>query len=211
VAIGAGATVTASALSHIAVGPGIYGSGFGSLSNAGELTIPAANFISVPSGVTVTNTGTIINHGTLTGAGDIVNSGIILNHGTISTPANVSVHNVSLTLDGNGGTAPANPDRLYAGTFAHGQVVFPDPATRSGFTFTDWFTAATGGTLMTETTDLGVGGPKTMTLYAQWNAIPALAATGTTSTGWPMLGAGLLLAGAALLLTRRHGSRARKA
>lgn len=104
VTIGSGATVTASAASQIAIGPGFNAAVFGSLSN----------------------------NGSLGGAGAIQNDGIILNLGTIGAPANVSVHNVTVALDGNGGTTPASP------------------------------------------------------------------------TGWPLLGAGLLLAGATLLLLRRR-------
>lgn len=104
VTIGSGATVTASAASQIAIGPGFNAAVFGSLSN----------------------------NGSLGGAGAIQNDGIILNLGTIGAPANGTVHNVTIALDGNGGTTPASP------------------------------------------------------------------------TGWPLLGAGLLLAGATLLLLRRR-------
>lgn len=204
VTIGSGATVTASAASQIAIGPGFNAAVFGSLSNAGLLTIPASNSITVLSGSTATNTGTIINNGSLAGAGGIQNDGIILNLGTVGSPANVSVHNVTVALDGNGGTTPANPDVIYAGSFADGQVAFPAPSTRSGHTFSGWFTAVSGGTRVTDTTNLGGGGPKTMTLYAQWDDFSTLAATGTSPTGWPLLGAGLLLAGATLLLLRRR-------
>lgn len=169
VVIGSGAMVTASSAAGFAVGGGT-GGGFGSLSNAGTLTIPVGNAITVPSGTTVNNTGTIVNEGTLGGDGTYQNDGIVLNSGAISSPPNVTVHNFAIHLDANSpdGAVPADPAPVYASSFEYGQVAFPPDATRTDYAFTGWYTAATGGNQVTATTDLGTGGPTDLTLYAQW-------------------------------------------
>lgn len=185
--LGSGASVSIGAGAVVTVGPGFDGYGaigpgdpapdstdFGSLSNAGTLILPLFNSIDIPAGVVVTNSGTIRNGGTLAVAGTLANTGIILNARVIQNPKNVTGHNVTVLLDGNGGTAPASPGVVYAGTFQDGQVDFPADATRAGFAFGGWFTRAVGGTRVTATTDLGLGGPKSLTLYAQWsNPAPA--------------------------------------
>jgi uncharacterized repeat protein (TIGR02543 family) len=72
-------------------------------------------------------------------------------------------------LNGNGGTPPAAPTGpVFSRTFTDGQVAFPGPATRTGYTFVGWFTARTGGSQVTATSDLGADGPKNILLYARW-------------------------------------------
>ncbi|GAB3613248.1 InlB B-repeat-containing protein [Humibacter ginsengisoli] len=180
--IGAAAVVTVgSGLEKNAIGPGDIASdstNFGSLSNAGTLVLPPFNSIDIPAGVVVTNSGTIRNGGTLTVAGTLANNGIILNSRVIHNPENVTGHNVTVLLDGNGGTAPVNPGTVFAGTFQDAQIDFPADATRAGFTFDGWFTQAVGGTRVTGTTDLGLGGPKSLTLYAQWSGLAPAAGQG---------------------------------
>lgn len=57
--------------------------------------------------------------------------------------------------------------------------VLPTP-TRSGYTFTGWYTANSGGTQITASTHMGVGNA---TVYAQWNAVTAtVSASGTYCT-----------------------------
>jgi uncharacterized repeat protein (TIGR02543 family) len=210
VSIGVGAEVTVSA-SESVIGAGGSGPSFGSLSNAGTLNIPFLNILYIPAGFTVTNSGTIRNNGLITDDGTVTNSGTILNNNTIVTPANVTGHNTTVVLDGNGGTAPGDPAVVYSGTFQNGQIAFPAVATRTGRTFTGWFTQPAGGTQVTSSTDLGLGGPKSMTLYAQWNeSVPAdngsatLAATGSDPLPIGLIGSLLTIAGLALYLRRRH-------
>jgi uncharacterized repeat protein (TIGR02543 family)/LPXTG-motif cell wall-anchored protein len=223
VSIGAGAVVTVGPGfdGYSVIGPGVSApdsTNFGSLSNAGTLILPPMNRLVIPSGVTVTNAGTIGNGGVLEVAGTLANTGIILNTTPanptpILNPANVTGHNATVLLDGNGGTAPADPAVVYAGTFQDGQIDFPADATRTGFTFDGWFTQAVGGTQVTATTDLGLGGPKSVTLYARWSdptaAVidddsPELAATGSDALGLGLAGAALLLIGLALHLRGRR-------
>jgi uncharacterized repeat protein (TIGR02543 family)/LPXTG-motif cell wall-anchored protein len=78
-------------------------------------------------------------------------------------------------------------------------VAKPADPTRDGYTFAGWFTQATGGTLW----DFGSPVTADITLYAHWNAVPELAATGVDVTGWSLAGLGLLLlGGAAVALSR---------
>jgi uncharacterized repeat protein (TIGR02543 family)/LPXTG-motif cell wall-anchored protein len=221
VSIGAGAVVTAGPgfSGYGAIGPGDPvpdSTNFGSLSNAGTLILPAFNSIDIPAGVVVTNSGTIRNGGTLTVAGTLANTGIILNARVLQNPENVTGHNVTVLLDGNGGTAPADPAVVYAGSFQDGEIAFPADATRAGFTFDGWFTQAVGGTRVTATTDLGLGGPQTLTLYARWsdpaavdgNGDPStLANTGSDTLPIGFAGAALILVGLALYLRRRRIAR----
>ncbi|MCX7522017.1 InlB B-repeat-containing protein [Microbacterium sp. STN6] len=226
--IGAGAVVTVgSGLGEHGVGPGDIAAdstNFGSLSNAGTLILPPFNNIDIPDGIVVTNSGTIRNGGTLAIAGTLANTGIILNTRVIQNPENVTGHNVTVLLDGNGGTAPTAPDVVYASTFQDAQIGFPADATRAGSTFDGWFTQAVGGAQVTAATDLGIGGPKSLTLYAHWSDPAAAAGDGDNpaaavgdggspatlaNTGLDMLpigftGALLILIGLALLLRRRR-------
>lgn len=219
VSIGAGAVVTAvTGYATSPIGPGGTvpdSTSFGSLSNAGTLIVMLYDRLVIPSGVTVTNSGTIRNGGVIEVAGTLANTGIILNTTPanptpILKPANVTGHNTTVMLDGNGGTAPASPTVVYAGTFHDGQIAFPADATRTGFTFDGWFTQAVGGTRVTATTDLGLGGPQSVTLYARWgdpSAVddsPELAATGSDALPLGLAGAALLLVGLALKLRRRR-------
>lgn len=239
--IGAGAVVTVgSGLSSNVIGPGDGiapdSTNFGSLSNAGTLILPPFNRIDIPAGVVATNSGTIRNEGTLTVSGTLANTGTIQNPyisqkpDAIQNPENVTGHNVTVLLDGNGGTVPAAPGAVYAGTFQDGEVDFPADATRAGYVFDGWFTQAIGGTRVIATTDLGLGGPKSLTLYARWSnpatavggdddpptvaagdapsaigdAPSALANTGVDVLPIGSAGAALILIGFALRLRRRR-------
>lgn len=168
VSIGTGTDVTASADSGVAIGSGIGGSAtFGGLTNQGTLRIPAGNSIAIPAGASATNGGTLVV------TGSIVNNGSIVNTGAIEHPENVTIHNTTVKLSGNGGVVPADPATVFAASFHDGQVAFPAGATRSGYAFAGWYTAALGGSQVTDTTALGDGGPSTITLFAHWSPIPA--------------------------------------
>lgn len=170
----------------------ILTSSFGSLSNAGTLTVPASNSITVPSDVTVTNSGTIDLSGTLDGVGTITNTGTIqvetgatvTDTGQGPTGTSLLVTNDNYTLDfdtaGGTGTTPASI-QAYAPTLGDAGLTLPaGPTPPAGEKFTGWWTAATGGTHITDTTDLTTtlpAGPTTATLYAQYKV-----ATVTTTT-----------------------------
>ena len=70
---------------------------------------------------------------------------------------------LTINLNGNGGTVNKSSFTMHNG---HAVGTLPTP-TRTGYTFTGWYTAATGGTKVYSTTKL----TKSMTLYAQWKKI----------------------------------------
>ena len=70
--------------------------------------------------------------------------------------------NVSVTFNGNGGSAPSEPKTVTLGKpFGY----LPTP-TRPNYAFVGWYTAASGGTLVTPDTE--VSDPKDIALYAHW-------------------------------------------
>ncbi|WP_162458367.1 Ig-like domain-containing protein [Pseudactinotalea terrae] len=175
VVIGSGAAVTAAGASatSVAIGPGSGGSGLGSLSNAGTVTIPAASYISIPEGVTVTNSGT------LTGAGTIDNDGAIANTGTVDVATlTVTGRHYLVSFDANGGTDAPAPLALFATTLVAGAMTLPltDP-TWAAHRFTGWYLSSSGGgEPVTEETVIGTGSasnnPVGVTLYAGWEELP---------------------------------------
>ncbi|GAB2619754.1 Ig-like domain-containing protein [Pseudactinotalea suaedae] len=175
VMIGSGAAVTASGASatSVAIGPGSGGSGLGSLSNAGTVTIPAASYISIPEGVTVTNSGTLTGGGRLDNDGAIANTGIV----DVDTLAVTGRHYL-VSFDANGGDGAPEPLRLFAPTLEAGALTLPATApTRPGHGFTGWFTSASGtGQPVTEQTVIGTGSatnaPLSVTLFAGWEELP---------------------------------------
>ena len=66
-----------------------------------------------------------------------------------------------ITLELNGGTGDNSTSWTY------GQALAVEAPTLAGYTFNGWYTAATGGTLVTNTTTNDVIGERT--LYARWN------------------------------------------
>lgn len=98
-----------------------------------------------------------------------------VNTGHLLQPQSLFLDQVSrrlrpvINFSANGGSAPAP---------ASVQLTFGDPygtlpsTTRSGFVFMGWFTAASGGSLVTSTTT--ITNSANHTLHAQWNAIPTV-------------------------------------
>lgn len=145
---------------------------FGSLSNAGSLTIPEGSTLRIPDGVTATNAGTglIVNKGTVADDGTITNRGAIVNTGTVAAPQNVTVNNYLLHFDANGGSGVPDDVLVYAATLGDAQLAVPAKPSRDGFTFIGWHHAAAGtGAKLTAATALGAGdGPTNDTWFAGW-------------------------------------------
>jgi hypothetical protein len=193
VTIAAGADVTASGGGDgaVAIGGGENTSnqiaGFGSLSNAGGLVIPSGAELEVPSGVSMENqsTGTMMIQGQLDGDGTVENTGAIVVTGTVAdngdgdgvTGLLVAPNNYALSFDVNGGSGSAPPTMfVYAGSVTASDQSLPVPTPPAGARFTDWFTAASGGTQVDDATDLQAlagDGPVAVTLFAQY-AAPAV-------------------------------------
>ena len=178
---GAGAIVTIDSDSHVTVsasanspstviGAGRGGSDFGSLSNAGTLTIAAGSPLVIPVGTTVLNSGVIRNHGTIAVNGEITNSGsIITTADRITNPLNVTDHNYLVTFDGSLDGAPSTlqPRRVFSATFAAAELDLPTNPIATGHSFAGWFTDAARSIPMTTTTTLS-----DITAYAKWTIDP---------------------------------------
>lgn len=72
---------------------------------------------------------------------------------------------VTVTFDPNGGSVSTKAKVVYPGE-TYGELPVP---VRSGFSFDGWYTAASGGTLITEKST--VDSASSHTLYAQWHAV----------------------------------------
>ena len=70
----------------------------------------------------------------------------------------------TVTFDANGGSVSPTTKTV---TYTYNYDELPTP-TRTGYTFKGWYTQATGGTQITETTE--VTNPSNHTLYARWTA-----------------------------------------
>lgn len=165
-----------------AVGAGAGGTGFGSVTNSGGLVIDTGATLRIPAGASFQNTNTVFNKGTITigaTAGTLQNDGTILNSGSIqgngdggSGNLTVANHNYRLDFDVNGGpSATPGSVHVYAQTMITGNVAIPSVSPPSGGIFLGWYTAASGGTQVTTSTDLAAlagSGPVAKTLYAHY-------------------------------------------
>jgi uncharacterized repeat protein (TIGR02543 family) len=85
--------------------------------------------------------------------------------GDVTLYAKWTPNTYTLSLDANGGTVtPTSQSETYNSAIG----TIPTP-TRTGYTFNGWFTAASGGTLVTSATIYTTVGDST--IYAQWTAI----------------------------------------
>ncbi|MEI6176223.1 MAG: S8 family serine peptidase [Verrucomicrobiota bacterium] len=91
----------------------------------------------------------------------------------------------TVNFDENGGSSPVPTSISVTSGSTYGTLA---TTSRSGFTFIGWFTAASGGSLVTSSTT--VTSASNHTLYAQWNALPVVNAGAsqtvylTQSTPW---------------------------
>lgn len=115
---------------------------FGSLSNAGTLTLAAGSVLDIPLGVTADNSGTIVNEGQITGGGSIANTGSITRSPAVEPALAVAPHNYTLGFEANPpgvtGATPVAPMRVLAATVGNAREALPAP-TRTGHVFTGWF------------------------------------------------------------------------
>ncbi|WP_345064995.1 InlB B-repeat-containing protein [Leifsonia kafniensis] len=174
VVIGTDARVTVSAspvTPSIVIGAGQGGSGFGSLANAGTLTITAGSTLVIPVGTTVANSGVIRNQGTIAVNGTITNSGSIITAADrVTSPVNVTGRNYLVTFDGSPGDTPSTlaPLYVFSTTFADAELDLPPTPVAAGHSFGGWFTDAARSIPMTTTTALSPD----FTVYAKWTTDP---------------------------------------
>lgn len=179
---GAGAAVTVSTAGALTVtGPRAFGAGtggsgsWGSWSSSGRVTIGADTTWTVPAGTTSVNSGVLILDGAIDGLGTIDNTGSIRGSGRIANDGQglpgttVSTHSRVLSFASQAGE-PVDPMPIHARTAQEAQTSLPEPVLPDGYTFTGWYTAAEGGSQVTDTTDLlevlGAG-PRRSTLHGR--------------------------------------------
>ncbi|MDR2674851.1 MAG: putative Ig domain-containing protein [Opitutaceae bacterium] len=108
-------------------------------------------------------------------------------------------YTVTVTFAAGAAGVPAPPAKTVSPGLAYGSL--PSPS-REGHTFDGWFTAATGGSQVTDATDVPVNAGN-HTLYARWTGISA--AGGKGGGGGGALSLFLLPALALLFVLRRGG------
>ena len=85
-----------------------------------------------------------------------------------ATPMSLSAPGSVVTFDPRGGSVTPTTETVAPGA-ALSSVTFPTP-TRTGYTFTGWYTAATGGTQATTSYASSTYPTSDLTLYARWTA-----------------------------------------
>ena len=109
---------------------------------------------------TVTTTGYTATTWKKNGSGAITSLSVTSSGITLAT--NWGANTYTLTYNANGGTcSTANKSIKYKEAYG----TLPTPS-RTGYTFTGWFTAASGGTKVETTTTMSAGNT---TIYAHWN------------------------------------------
>ncbi len=162
---------------------------FGSLSNAGRLTIPEGSTLTVPDRDTAANSGTIDGAGVIAGAGAVENLGSIMDTITVEPTVTVSDNNYLLQFDANGGEGTLPRDRrVYAATLAAAGLTVPDSElVLAGYTFSGWYKSEDGaGEGLTAGARLSEReGPDWIRFFAGWEksdqAAPTLTGPETTS------------------------------
>jgi len=121
----------------------------------------------------------------LSSDGTKVAIGAPLNDGNGTNAGHVRVYSIStslsITYDSQGGSTVTDGD---ATTTTGGSITtLPTDPTRTGYTFTGWYTATSGGTQITAGDDHGQSA--NFTLYAQWQAVSTTTTATTTTTTTP--------------------------
>lgn len=151
-----------------------------SLSSASDNTVISKNVILAKSNVNVA--GVLNLTGNYLVCGDITNASMLtfisgeIKYLTTEEYESMLTSSV-LTFDPNGGEVDVTEKLVYYGQ-PYGDL--PNP-TRTGYGFTGWYTAATGGTLVTA--DAVVTVLANQTLYAHWDAL-AYTASWNNGTGY---------------------------
>lgn len=179
IAIEKGAIVAAKAANGSAVGAGIDGTGFESLSVAGELIIDSALVVPDAHTATVADTGIISGSGQLDGAGTIENHGVItLQESDVDDEMAILDHNYLVKFITADPSNDPEDVRVYATTFDAGARDLPQVPTDA----LQWSTAANG---TGETFDRNFAISEDLTVYALYepDAITLEPATATVDEG----------------------------
>jgi uncharacterized repeat protein (TIGR02543 family) len=135
-----------------------------------DLTLATNSGNLVKTGYTFTGWNTLANGtGTHYAAG-----GTYTANAEVTLYAEWTVNTYTVSFDARDGTPTPDDQTVAYG----GHVTDPGAPTRTSYTFNGWFTASTGGSQWNFSTD--TMGAATMTLYAQWTAVPPAAFTKTS-------------------------------
>lgn len=97
-------------------------------------------------------------------------SAVAADNASVTLHAQWSPNTYNVTYDEHGGSPVTDGNYVFGNT-----LVFPTAPTRSGYSFSGWFAAATGGSALTAA---GVSaGTSDVTLHAQWAALPTQSLT----------------------------------
>jgi uncharacterized repeat protein (TIGR02543 family) len=105
------------------------------------------------------------------------------------------------TFNANGGTTPNPTAKTVTYSSTYGTLA---TTTRAGYIFNGWFTAASGGTLVTSTTS--VTATADHTLYAQWSALYTVSYNGNGNTTGTAPSSQIKTQGIALTLATNSGN-----
>ncbi len=119
----------------------------------GDLPTPSRNGYTFTGWYTAKSGGSKISSSTIMGKTDT----------TVYAQWSATAKTYTLSLNANGGSVSESSRKVVEGT-AYGTLPTP---TRTGYTFSGWFTAKSGGTKVSSTTKMGKANA---TIYAQWTA-----------------------------------------
>lgn len=176
----------------------------------GSVSVSATYGLAMPAATAPTRTGyTFGGYYTATGGGgtqyytaamaSAANWNLVVN---TTLYAKWTPNSYTVTFNANGGDAPspASTSVTYASTY--GTLA---TTARTGYTFNGWFTAITGGSLVTAST--AVTTASNHTLYAQWTAVPTYVVSynGNGNTGGSVPSSQTKTQGVALTLATNSG------
>ena len=141
-----------------------YGSTYGTLATTSRTNYSLVGWFTAPSGGT-----------------QITSASIVSITGDQTLYAQWALNTYTVTFDANGGTTPSPGSKSVTYGSTYGTLA---TTSRSGYTFNGWFTASSGGTQITSSTQMTQ--TSNHTLYAQWvaNTTPTWVLVSENSSPW---------------------------
>jgi outer membrane protein OmpA-like peptidoglycan-associated protein len=164
---------------------------FGTVTVTGSFTnnaiVDLAGTLTLGSGAENASSGQIFLEGGVLDGGPVSNDGSIASDGQGVAPTgtvNATIDNHSYDLGLNPGTGSVSPssEEVYAATLGDADQILPTPTPPSGGTFDGWYTAVSGGTQVTPSSELSsTPGPEDIQLYALYGFSQAVSFTQPSS------------------------------